>query len=73
MIPDGVQVASVTSFDPRDDLSREVYCILGIPVDAIGMHAALRRIESAAESKVPFLVSTSESQLPSKQSIGSGL
>ena len=41
-----------------DDLSREVYCILGMPVDAIGMHAVLRRIESAAAGRTPFLIST---------------
>ena len=50
--------ASVTSFALPDDLSREVYCILGMPVDAIGMHAALRRIESAAAGRTPFLIST---------------
>jgi len=57
MIPDGVQ-ASDKSFDPPDDFSREVHCILGIPIDVMGMHDALRRIESAAGSKAPFLVST---------------
>ena len=41
-----------------DDLSREVYCILGMPVDAIGIHAALRRIELAAAGRTPFLIST---------------
>jgi N-acetylglucosaminyldiphosphoundecaprenol N-acetyl-beta-D-mannosaminyltransferase len=50
--------ASATSFALPDDLSREVYCILGIPVDAIGMHAALRRIELAAAGLTPFLIST---------------
>jgi N-acetylglucosaminyldiphosphoundecaprenol N-acetyl-beta-D-mannosaminyltransferase len=50
--------ATVTSFALPDDLSREVYCILGIPVDAIGMYAALRRIESAAAGLTPFLIST---------------
>jgi N-acetylglucosaminyldiphosphoundecaprenol N-acetyl-beta-D-mannosaminyltransferase len=47
----------VTSLAPPDDLSREVYCILGVPVDAIGMHAVLRRIESAARGRTPFLIS----------------
>jgi N-acetylglucosaminyldiphosphoundecaprenol N-acetyl-beta-D-mannosaminyltransferase len=51
-------VASVTNFALPDDLSREVHCILGMPVDAIGMHAALRRIESAAAGRTPFLIST---------------
>jgi N-acetylglucosaminyldiphosphoundecaprenol N-acetyl-beta-D-mannosaminyltransferase len=50
--------ASVTSFALPDDLSREVYCILGMPVDAIGRHAALRRIELAAAGLSPFLIST---------------
>jgi N-acetylglucosaminyldiphosphoundecaprenol N-acetyl-beta-D-mannosaminyltransferase len=53
------ETASITSFAlPDDHLSREVYCILGMPVDAIGMHAALRRIESAAAGRTPFLIST---------------
>jgi N-acetylglucosaminyldiphosphoundecaprenol N-acetyl-beta-D-mannosaminyltransferase len=41
-----------------DDLAREVYCILGIPIDAIDMAEALRRIKSAAAAGVPYLVST---------------
>jgi N-acetylglucosaminyldiphosphoundecaprenol N-acetyl-beta-D-mannosaminyltransferase len=41
-----------------DDLSREVYCILGVPVDAIGMNAVLRRIGSASTAETPFLIST---------------
>jgi N-acetylglucosaminyldiphosphoundecaprenol N-acetyl-beta-D-mannosaminyltransferase len=41
-----------------DDLSRDVYSILGIPVDAIEMHAVLDRIDSAAANRTPFLVST---------------
>jgi N-acetylglucosaminyldiphosphoundecaprenol N-acetyl-beta-D-mannosaminyltransferase len=49
---------SVTGFALPDDLSREVYCILGMPIDAIGMHAALRRIKSAAGGRTPFLIST---------------
>jgi N-acetylglucosaminyldiphosphoundecaprenol N-acetyl-beta-D-mannosaminyltransferase len=47
----------VTDLGLPDDLSREVYCILGIPVDAIGMHAVLRRIESAAAGRTLFLIS----------------
>src|SRR5690348_8636723 len=43
---------------PIDDLSREVYCILGIPVDAIEMPAVLKRIEAAANRPAPFLIST---------------
>jgi N-acetylglucosaminyldiphosphoundecaprenol N-acetyl-beta-D-mannosaminyltransferase len=39
-----------------DDLSREVYCVLGIPVDAIDMPSVVSRIETAAVNKVPFLI-----------------
>ena len=51
---------SVTGSALPDELSREVYCVLGMPVDAIGMHAVLRRIESAAADagRTPFLIST---------------
>jgi N-acetylglucosaminyldiphosphoundecaprenol N-acetyl-beta-D-mannosaminyltransferase len=41
-----------------DDLSRNVYCVLGIPVDAIDMAALLRAVEEAAAVKAPFLIST---------------
>src|SRR3954468_16223243 len=41
-----------------DDLARDVYCILGVPIDAIGMLAVLRRIEAAARRKTRFLIST---------------
>ena len=41
-----------------DDLAREVYCILGMPIDAIEMPAALRRIEKAAAGAAPFVIST---------------
>jgi N-acetylglucosaminyldiphosphoundecaprenol N-acetyl-beta-D-mannosaminyltransferase len=41
-----------------DDLSRDVYCVLGIPVDAVDMPTALRVIEAAAAARAPFLIST---------------
>jgi len=41
-----------------DGLSRDVYCVLGIPVDAIAMPDVLRRIRAAAVSEAPFLIST---------------
>jgi len=41
-----------------DDLSREVYCILGMPIDAIEMPAVMQSIEMAAASAVPFVIST---------------
>jgi N-acetylglucosaminyldiphosphoundecaprenol N-acetyl-beta-D-mannosaminyltransferase len=48
----------VTGLALPDDLSREVYCILGLPFDAIGMREVLRRIESAAPGQTPFLIAT---------------
>src|SRR5208282_5209042 len=41
-----------------DDLSREVYCILGMPIDAIEMPAVLHSIDAAAANGAPFLIST---------------
>jgi N-acetylglucosaminyldiphosphoundecaprenol N-acetyl-beta-D-mannosaminyltransferase len=58
MISDGARAGSVESGVTPDDLSRDVYCVLGIPVDAIDIPGVLRRIETAAASKAPFLIST---------------
>jgi N-acetylglucosaminyldiphosphoundecaprenol N-acetyl-beta-D-mannosaminyltransferase len=41
-----------------DTLMREVYCILGLPIDAIEMPAVLRQIKAAASAAAPFLLST---------------
>jgi len=41
-----------------DDFSRKVYCVLGIPIDAIDMTAALHAVEAAARGREPFLLST---------------
>jgi N-acetylglucosaminyldiphosphoundecaprenol N-acetyl-beta-D-mannosaminyltransferase len=57
--------ASTKTRDPNaavtrtsDDFGRRVYCVLGIPVDAIDMTAALHAIEAAAGGREPFLLST---------------
>jgi N-acetylglucosaminyldiphosphoundecaprenol N-acetyl-beta-D-mannosaminyltransferase len=52
----GVDCKTATAIP--DDLSREVYCILGMPIDAIGMPAVMRRIEIAATNALPFVLST---------------
>jgi N-acetylglucosaminyldiphosphoundecaprenol N-acetyl-beta-D-mannosaminyltransferase len=44
--------------DVRDDLSREVYCILGMPIDVIDMSGVLHRIDSAAASASRLFLST---------------
>ena len=41
-----------------DDLSRDVYCVLGMPVDAIDMASVVRRVQAAAASGVRYLIST---------------
>ena len=41
------------------DLAREVYGVMGIPVDVIEMSAVLRRIDSAVAGSAPFFISTS--------------
>ena len=43
---------------PPSDLSRSVYCVLGIPIDAINMATVVRRIEAAAANRSAFLIST---------------
>ena len=41
------------------NLSREVYSILGTPVDVIELDSVLRRIEAAASATSPFFLSNS--------------
>jgi N-acetylglucosaminyldiphosphoundecaprenol N-acetyl-beta-D-mannosaminyltransferase len=40
------------------DLRRRVYCVLGLPIDAIDMSAVISQIEAAAEGKMPLLIAT---------------
>ena len=59
MIPPAL--AGDTSVDDhlaRDDLARNVYCVLGLPIDALDLPAVLRRIEAAAARRTAFLIST---------------
>ena len=51
-------IDTVANTTQSDDLTREVYGVLGIPVDVIDMAAALRKIEIAAAGRTPFLLST---------------
>src|SRR5205823_12408121 len=41
-----------------DDLSRDVYGVLGIPVDAVDLPAVVQRIAQAVVRDTPFLMST---------------
>lgn len=58
IIPEGTYAGFVASGTQSDDLSREVYCILGMPIDAIEMPAVVRSIEVAAAKAAPFVIST---------------
>jgi N-acetylglucosaminyldiphosphoundecaprenol N-acetyl-beta-D-mannosaminyltransferase len=41
-----------------DDLSRNVHCVLGIPVDVVDVTSILRNIEAAAVFNTPLFIST---------------
>ena len=41
-----------------DDLSRNVFGVLGLPLDAIGFAALFKNLDIASERRLPFLVST---------------
>ncbi len=41
-----------------DDLARDVYCILGLPIDAVELPEVLRRVDAAVLGARPFLIST---------------
>jgi N-acetylglucosaminyldiphosphoundecaprenol N-acetyl-beta-D-mannosaminyltransferase len=43
---------------PQDDLARNVYCILGVPIDAVELQQVVRRIDVAITNAAPFLIST---------------
>jgi UDP-N-acetyl-D-mannosaminuronic acid transferase (WecB/TagA/CpsF family) len=48
----------VTGVEHLDELSREVYGVLGIPIDAVDLSAAVHRIGAAMRQDQPFLMST---------------
>src|SRR5262249_46587216 len=45
-----------TAFE--DVLARNVYCVLGLPIDVLDMPAVLRRIELAAANRAALFIST---------------
>jgi N-acetylglucosaminyldiphosphoundecaprenol N-acetyl-beta-D-mannosaminyltransferase len=51
-------LAEFVNGHPVNDLERDVYCVLGMPIDAIDMPSILRRIDAAAGSHAPFFIST---------------
>jgi N-acetylglucosaminyldiphosphoundecaprenol N-acetyl-beta-D-mannosaminyltransferase len=58
---DEVDLASATASSAQahlDDLSREVFGVLGMPLDALDLEAVLRRIDLSVNARVPFWLST---------------
>src|SRR5579863_2565877 len=52
-------------FDPRNagpqsqsNLMRSVYCILGMPIDAVNMATVVRSVDQASNNRTPLLLST---------------
>jgi N-acetylglucosaminyldiphosphoundecaprenol N-acetyl-beta-D-mannosaminyltransferase len=56
--PNGFPCTAAAADINNDDLRREVYCILGLPIDAIEMPAVVSKIEFAAGCRAPFFLST---------------
>lgn len=52
---------------PASELSREVYCLQGIPVDAVDMNEVVQRIETAAATSSPFVISAPNVKLISSE------
>jgi N-acetylglucosaminyldiphosphoundecaprenol N-acetyl-beta-D-mannosaminyltransferase len=46
------------SLTPWDDLSRDVYGVLGMPIDAVDLDAVVRQLGAVMVRDVPFLMST---------------
>jgi N-acetylglucosaminyldiphosphoundecaprenol N-acetyl-beta-D-mannosaminyltransferase len=55
---DAGALPSANFADGADDLERNVYCVLGLPIDVLDVPAILRRIEAATVSRASFLIST---------------
>ena len=51
-------VGTAVDLSRPDDFTREVYGVLGVPVDLIDMNTSLRRIDAAAARAKPFHIST---------------
>jgi len=58
MMGETVRSDSIDSEALSDDLSREVYCILGMPIDAIDLPSVLARLNLAAAARSMLFLST---------------
>lgn len=52
------RAAALTDHSLPTDLARSVYCILGIPIDAVSMTEVIQCIEATATNRTAFLIST---------------
>jgi N-acetylglucosaminyldiphosphoundecaprenol N-acetyl-beta-D-mannosaminyltransferase len=61
-LPDGQAPSclspAATDQKRHDDLSRNVFGIMGIPVDGLDLETLLERIDAAVQQRTPFLLST---------------
>ena len=55
---DRPQPAPVVESSRADDLSREVFGVLGLPLDVIDVEGLLGKIDAAVSNRTPFLLST---------------
>ena len=51
-------IAPQSGTDPFKDLTRQVYCVLGIPIDAVSMAEVIGSIESAVQKSASLTLST---------------
>ena len=58
MQDDRSQTCSIAEEPSRDELSRQVFGVLGIPIDAMGLAPSLRALKAAIQKKEAFLIST---------------
>src|SRR5260221_6352257 len=56
--PDPVRSPAPMDTASQSDLTRTVYCVLGMPIDAINIATVVHRVEAAAADRAVFLIST---------------
>jgi len=56
--PDPVRSPAPIDTASQSDLTRTVYCVLGMPIDAINIATVVHRVEAAAANRAVFLIST---------------
>lgn len=57
-MPDAAYSPALADATKKSALTRSVYCVLGIPIDAINLSTVVQRMESAAADRTVFLIST---------------